>query len=817
VKTVTGILSGLSLSDRGKELLPDFLEFIQAPEKPKGLLGVVEVFLLHLKDQDFREFPKEAEAYREIAKEIHEKRAVITGSYPELAARRHEVPKHVLHGTIKNHPVYALLYYKTKTNSLTLIRLQKALISGIYNPAENSKPIKPADVTKYSLAIRQLADLEQGQAWLNYHDESPPTSLSGVQVILSQFSSDVENADFKLDIEDKDEIEKVEHLRTNIKNAHTFIDAVIGRHVIRRKFSNKKVFKYRSKLAIRGKGYINDSEFCEIRVLGDVDDPGEHPEVHAIVKVQNNKEIKKELEEFGLEPEEVQELFEFIFVRYKNIPAYAQAFSDALRSRGTSKRMELQNQYLPLSTQLLNDSELIQLSKLISSQFKTGCSRVEMKSGLLMSCMFATSTPYEIARDLQIVNQQSEFLSGEESIGYDKEKREWLMQVYPLDLKTEVDSDALNDSRNTEAEFISLPDVFGFHKRLKRVFGENIPKRPFLRSGIAEPNIKAILRKCNDRLTLSRLERYLSLRVAGKYEPTQATYLFNNYLSASSARRYYTALASTHYSDIYSEVCWGILNQLGRSFKVPLESNDESDQFIGARYCPKTDHIKKVISSMQADLIETQKAISEKEDNWVRLHNLYTTYSVYVQGLLTGIRAIVSPFIGPDEIIRELNIAVCRDKDTEDQFHTRNIPLHPLVLRLIEQYESHREAVLVRLSAINPVAAQEMKLSKDAPFIFLIDEKYNCKHVRPSQLKPYLSRYTKLPLNSNRKYLRNTMLESGISMHAIDTLLGHASRGEPFWNTCATIDFSSLATEVITALDNIAKDIGIAPKHGLAV
>lgn len=89
--------------------------------------------------------------------------------------------------------------------------------------------------------------------------------------------------------------------------------------------------------------------------------------------------------------------------------------------------------------------------------------------------------------------------------------------------------------------------------------------------------------------------------------------------------------------------------------------------------------------------------------------------------------------------------------------------------------------------------------------------------MRPGRLAPFLSQHTDLPLNSNRKFIRSQLFEKGISSHAIDTLLGHASRGEPFWGACATRSFREIANEVLEGLDSLVEKINLQVLKGLQV
>jgi len=84
-------------------------------------------------------------------------------------------------------------------------------------------------------------------------------------------------------------------------------------------------------------------------------------------------------------------------------------------------------------------------------------------------------------------------------------------------------------------------------------------------------------------------------------------------------------------------------------------------------------------------------------------------------------------------------------------------------------------------------------------------------------LKQRLNNITELPINSNRKLIRNFLIENKVSVHAIDTIMGHTSRGEPFWGTCSTRSFSDLSEEINNALTKLSNSIGLKATEGLNV
>ncbi len=62
----------------------------------------------------------------------------------------------------------------------------------------------------------------------------------------------------------------------------------------------------------------------------------------------------------------------------------------------------------------------------------------------------------------------------------------------------------------------------------------------------------------------------------------------------------------------------------------------------------------------------------------IDFHNVFTLYSIYAQSLLTGIRAVIDLFIGRHQVIDSSGLAIFRDKDSDDQFHSRILTLFTL-------------------------------------------------------------------------------------------------------------------------------------------
>jgi len=711
-------INQLPISNRHKSLLPDYLEFIQAPHSLKALVGVSQVYLKLIDLEGFDEFPYDkARKFKELAEEIVDSDKEIQQILPKVAANREQKATTTLRGEMSDHPAYTLFYFENNINPIALRRFQQAMLTGINLPKSRYN-FKPSDFSGFGLAIRELTDVHEGREWLKVVDLSELSSLQNIRTTIEQLIDQL-----NLMVSEY-EPKRLERLIKQLTSSHLFLDVASGYSVTRRKGSRKAVSRLRESLGIRGTSSINPGEYCELKVLGDSDDDTEHPAIYSIVKTPKKKKIVDELEDMGVDPKEIEEPYEFIFVRYQDVPAYAQAFNEALRARGAAKRMELQNQFLPMNTQMLNEQDLIIFSNSLKKWSKEGENK---EISLLLRCLFVTSSNINRVKKLQIILEGRDFQPSKESLGYDLDSNEWLIPVFSLDLKTSYNKKTQDQCRDCSENYFRLPDMFQFNAHLELIF-DNIPEYPFKDILKKEKYIRRLLSDTESRLTLSRLERYLTLFVAGKYEATQSTYLFSNYLSTSSARRFYTSLSVNYYRKLYQEACKELARIVTSGFTLPHAKENENELYIGARYCPKVEHVKETLKELALQLETAKKIIGDSENAWIEYHNLFTVFSIYGQGFLTGIRSVENPFVGPEAILDEQNCIVFRDKASDDQFHTRVAPLHPLTKKFSDNYLKHRNTILIRLAAINPLAVMELtkKEKLDSDFAAKLGEIYYC-------------------------------------------------------------------------------------------
>lgn len=762
---------------------------------PVGLLGVCNTILLLKELGQSEDLPAPSDRLIQVVRHLVDESTNLERANKKYGQQRHLPAKTALHGVLTNSPLYSLLYFVFDPNPRVLRRYQQVLLAALDAIETDSAEIKGSDLQSYSLGIRQLTDTEHGQSWLKNQDYFDLDSLESVFSAIN----DETNADLE------------EPLNKTLK----LLKVLTGRKVIRRT-GRGRLSKHgikRISQGVHGLSGLGDLSGYELLVLGDPDDDTEPPHIASIFDLPKETDLVG-LEELGIEHAEIKAPFEYIYSEYQELPGYAQAFNAKLKAAGAIKAIERQNQFLPLSTQSLTSTDLDAVKEAIISS-KSDNPRLSF----LLQVMLITASDVERARTLEIFEFTPVEPIGEGTIGFDISTGCWVLRGYTPDFATALDEDASKASRQSESmnHFLPEPNQTFIANTIRQIHAAHAAK-PFYGMKGLPLKIKRLLSSHSDRLTPTRVSRYLLLRAAGEFEPTTASYIFSQYLPSSSARMFYTTPSDGWLATAYLKLRRELLAELNPSQPV-METNVPNPQAtFGGRYCPKLSVLSDRYRDLTDHVTQTKIGFENGECSSTEFHNWYTAHCVITQGLLTGIRSVLDPFVNIDQIDPSTGVVVFRDKDGEDQFHTRIAPIHPLAVDVAVNYRQHRTNQLARHLLIAPGKALELleRKPESVPETFFLYRTGRWFQAGPGNMYKQLSNCWPWPLNSNRKYLRTRLLELGLEAQLVDLLLGHHARGEAFWDKNSTLIFAESAKTIIHHLNTIVDEIGLVALKGIA-
>jgi hypothetical protein len=785
-------------SELSESELEDYLKFIKAPDNFKNGLAAV-IGIKRMLSAPLVQDLMASNIDQLTIKNAHLHTALLNSpALAEFKVTGNSSPTKLGHGMLISNPEYTILFFDSKSQR-ELIEQMKQLVWVEHALAT------PNDVSDYCRFLRILSEHTVPQFIVERFPKSGVTAHDIYQ-ILSEF---VEN-----ELHNKTQTDYYHaNMLRNAQSALRYLKVIVGQKVIRRiHFGDTKIIESRRSLGVRGFASLGEQTFVRYLTLPDEDELYEKGFVRSIDDLEIGQHDFQELEVQGVELGELENDKQLAWFLDITSPLYAQKFRAKIKIQGQVARINRQNQYLPLNVNLMNQVE----SSLLMQYLETCEVKTKELAGLILTLytMLLTSSPFERAKALILCFDNARIPQSDDYIGYNFKSNTWIIPRLALPFATpELNlSDALNPLQQ-----IMLPvHTKRIHELIGKFFRpEKAVTKPLFRMGFNTAAVGAILKMVSDRLTPAKVSNFLILSLAVTTSTSVAGYLFNRALPGSLARYYYSSHPESSYQKIYHDLVLRALPTCKFDFHAHQPNTDHEADLkngFGARYVPSAKSVKETLQCIRKAL-SGNWMINEKHA-FIDFHNVFTLYSIYAQSLLTGIRAVIDPFIGSHQVIDRSGLAIFRDKDSNDQFHSRILPLHPLALDIAIEYERHCQIIFEKMLFLDPLFCRNTILEKNSTFL-IQPETFHVVETRPSQIKNLLKMYSDLPVNSNRKYLRSFLERESAIPEVIDATLGHASLGEPIGDTMSTFSFVDLKHQLFPLLDKLIEETGLKLVKGL--
>lgn len=288
--------------------------------------------------------------------------------------------------------------------------------------------------------------------------------------------------------------------------------------------------------------------------------------------------------------------------------------------------------------------------------------------------------------------------------------------------------------------------------------------------------------------------------------------------------RYNHSIVAAHYYSVekarLNQVHTGVINhvlQQANWHHIKVLEDPSWTGYVGSKLGLNSNVLKDYIRSLK------ERVRSEKRTgDLVAIHNAYTTYIIKLLQFATGYRSVGSPLSEIDEINKDFRLILIRDKDSDDHFHTRVIPLADIVIQQLDEYRSYLKHLMGKLGYRKYLRANIQKLIENQnkknslPFLFYLTQQKRVSHISPSTIALHDDEAWSYPPNVNRHYLRTKLRESQIqlaendeasfiepkcSAELIDYFMGHWELGEEPFNRFAHISPLTLRTEMIKTIN----------------
>jgi len=305
-----------------------------------------------------------------------------------------------------------------------------------------------------------------------------------------------------------------------------------------------------------------------------------------------------------------------------------------------------------------------------------------------------------------------------------------------------------------------------------------------------------------------------------------------------STQKHYTTSINKHIFQVYQKAVEARFEQ---TIEIPNLANQKA--FIG--YGNPVRPIKSVVVNElnhMADWLSESFEIPIEEtstQNLILQLNIMTLYFETYSSFFNGIRDITNPYIYSQQL-DSTNSTVIIDKEIQNGFNTRKIPMLKKLIDLQELFEERVEGNIDRLvrrkfarkvdffnlqsEGTNPWRSLRTSNIK-FPGLFLIDLKPYKRKTKPRhRIQPYTrhrakaiykeSNTSKNPLffsitvNANRHFLRSSLIEKGLNPEYVDEFMGHRHFGTESTNPSSLHNPQDYLHSTRAMLKLISQDFG---------
>lgn len=524
----------------------------------------------------------------------------------------------------------------------------------------------------------------------------------------------------------------------------------------------------------------------------------------------------------GEEVLEQQQEESYVFQDNEYTEEYIAAFHARRLSKAVTKRIERQHQFLKTESRTLSNYELSNLIKFCSAP---GNDFYDLSFALTLSLVFFTSKNHTYFNNIAIDYDDA----GKHTPHISLKDRLITLPAFEV-LYTSGESTFECQHEYSDKIYIPLPEI------IENIALTLVEKYDYISesSYVKALDKEKVSREIKLHGSLSKIQNHLFLRACEKFGSACATLMFSRPAPGSQARLYYTALDINLLQKRYYQLIESVSSEAGCNISFQnLKPQLQPSLLVGCRDLPSSRQYQKLLSTLQGDIADLRKQIPSTKktdaDNGaevnelhalIRFHNIYTTYCIACQGLLTGLRPTHSGFINLSNINLESKIAILRDKDSEDEFHTRTLPITPTAIKIAEAYRRHINAMLGHLHRFD-LLDEWIAQGNPEPFYFTPKSlkqgkrRYSISSYRPFLYQQHVENIFNLPPNSNRRYLRSRLETLNVKSFFIDCFLGHANLGESLWHKDSTLSLREVRDVLEQHLEKLVEELGIKILKGI--
>jgi integrase len=224
---------------------------------------------------------------------------------------------------------------------------------------------------------------------------------------------------------------------------------------------------------------------------------------------------------------------------------------------------------------------------------------------------------------------------------------------------------------------------------------------------------------------------------------------------------------------------------------MPFVPAPDTELYVGINACPSDRAMRGAVQAL-IDSVETLWA-SVSPCNWQEAHNLYTYYTVWFFGFVTGARPIVCPYHRTSEIDEQTMCGRLKDKGDDK---ARLFWVTDDLLAQMKNYEAYISTTRLATLIQRPC--------------WFVNAQGSPELVREETCEPILHRFLPgFPTNVHRRWMFNALLDSACPF--VPEWAGHFLTGNRLVGRGATASPSEVGHQILQYVNPIISFLGFRP------
>lgn len=217
---------------------------------------------------------------------------------------------------------------------------------------------------------------------------------------------------------------------------------------------------------------------------------------------------------------------------------------------------------------------------------------------------------------------------------------------------------------------------------------------------------------------------------------------------------------------------------------------------VGSRRCPEDFEMQGAVTGLIDELNKPWDLTGEAQ--FVNYTNLYTFYTIWYFGFVTGCRPIATPYLSLAEVSPITLMAALCDKADEKM---RPVWITNRLFEHMQCYSKYVEQTSLHFSTAKPC--------------WFLTQNRHLGEFRKQLIETFVQKYLPgFPSNISRRWMMNALWDSGCPPELVRAWAGHATAGNAFWASGATAHYGEIASELRRYIEPILNYLGFVPMAG---